>query len=572
MRNTYGCVGFGLLLIFIVTGVFAVEAKASSKNPIADMDLLLSDECRPQALQTKIIRHFSQNQTSAPELELWTEFERLLQSHFDSCSSELKRQPSIRLLDYSKMSSLEYDFQNHPNFRDVDFDVGHGRVVRAKLGLKPGAQKRPLVVFQCGMACQPGTFTSHFASIIFHDMGPFHVLVLPSNSSEAFIKRNKTLALGGLEEGKQIARIAAQIMAPGSKFAKHISRVHVQGISLGGHSTYFAALYTQYLEKALGMKRPMLTGVAVGCPVVDLAPSLRHMASDSLIPKILRMTLLKDFTTLLMGIPFFENQGIERVPQKPSGEELYSLVSEGTFDHYRAASLDPSWALPPMENVEIRNQTQLWDASDVSQWPEGLLQRPVFSWAPSDDEIVLFKDNSEKLYNSQRLHSQRQVYKLSTDQGGHCAYAADFGWGTTSAVLNGLFLAQSPELLQRMKEHRRVLSSGESRRLGNASSRKKRESITLEMSVGSDKVKVRSQFREFPCRRFGGRRPGVCSTSKTVSLPISYFGLKKQDIPSTEIEALSLSRRLNIRTTFYNRYGKPISASENPVSIGTTQY
>lgn len=546
-------------------------ARASSKAPTAEIDLLISPECRPQNLQRKMLRHFQDNSQELPEAELWSEFERIVQSHFDDCGDELKRQPSLRLLDYSEMSSLEYEFDEHPQFQNIEFQIpGKDRVVKAKLGLKPGEQKRPLVIFQCGMACQPGTFTSHFATMIFFDMGPFHVLLLPSNSSEAFIKPNKTLALGGLEEGQQIVHIAKQIMAPESKLSKHVSRIHVHGISLGGHSTYFAALFGQHLSSPNSPS--LISGAAVGCPVVDLEPSLDHMASGALIPKILRMTILRDFTQLLAGIPFFQQWGRGPLPEKPTGEELQLLVKEGVFDHYRSESVKSDWALPPFEDVAIHNKNDLWDANDVSQWPEGLLRRPVFSWAPSDDEIVPFDINSQKLYSVQRSYAERQVFKLKTERGGHCVFAADFGWGTASAMLNGVFLAQSPELIERIRESRRVLTARELRSLGWASARKQRESITLQASPKSSYVKVVSIFKEFPCRRVGRQSGGVCRSTKSAFLPLSYFGMKNSEMPQTAIQAQALSRRLNIRSMFYDRYGRPVSATENPVSIGTIQY
>lgn len=497
----------------------------------------------------------------------------MTQRYFDRCGDLLQRGGN-HLFNYAHMATMDYDFQNHPYFKDVEFKLPHSeRIVRARLAMKPGKGKRPLVIFQCGLTCEHEDPSMRFVSMIFNDMGPFHLLLLPSNSSDTFVKDNKIFAIGGLEEGRQIVQIASALTAEDSQYAERISQVHLFGSSLGGHSSYYAALYSQFREEELGTKKPLLSTIAVGCPVVDLGTSLDYITGDAFMAKLLRSTLLRNIADLLLIIPFFSNGEIGDASfRKPEPNELRSLLKEGAFDYYKQASLNPNWALPPFDGIRFETRKDLWEASNVAHWPVEYLKRPVFSWAPEDDNVVLYADNSAKLYQRDQSFRERMIFSLRTEKGGHCTYPARFGWRATSAVLNGLFLARSPELLESRYEYKKQLHGKYFRIFQDASLRRRREAVAFLAVQNKDFVRVRSKFVESPCRGSGGKSRGICSRTDYTKLPLSFFGLSESRIPRTAVQTDILTRWLNARVTFYNRYGMPVGESENPHFIGTIHY
>lgn len=505
--------------------------------------------------------------------EVWQELEAIAQRYFDQCDKQLHR-GGTHIFNYAKMSLMEYDFLNHPTFKDINFTLPKtGRIVKARLSLKPGTGKRPLVIFQCGLTCEQDNPSTRFMSMIFHDMGPFHILLLPSNSSDTFVKDNKVFAIGGLEEGRQIIHIASELTSEVSPYADRISQIHLFGASLGGHSSFYAALYSQYRERQIGATRSLLSTVAVGCPVVDLGTSLDHITGDAFIAKILRSTLLRNVADLLLLIPFFSSGEFGSVNfRKPAPNELRSILKEGAFDYYKNATQAPDWGLPPFDGVKIDTREQLWEASNVAKWPVEYLKRPVFSWAPKDDNIVLYQDNSQVLYAKDRTFTERMIFSLETEKGGHCTYPSVFGWRATSAMLNGLFLARSPELLEKRYEVKKTLYGKYFRSLRDASRAKRRRSVTLLAVQDKDYVKVRSVFVESPCRRAGQKSRGVCKKTEHNKLPLSFFGLKSDRIPRTKMETEILTRWLNARVTFYDKDGREMAEDKNPYSIGTVHY
>ncbi len=534
----------------------------------------LTPECQPDLLRKNITAHFGRGRDLDGTRE-WADLEREIQNYFDKCSDQLEDGNFSRLIDYAEVDFMEYDYQNSSNFREVSFSLApEGIIHKGYLGLKPGKEKRPLVIFECGLSCDPGDPAMRMVAMMFYDMGPFHVLLLPSNSGKSFVGDNKIFAVGGLQEGKQIVRVSQIIKSGNWKYSNRISRIHLFGMSLGGHAAYYASAYADYLERDKEQGK-LFSTVAVGCPVVNLKQSMEHVTSETFIAKLLRRTILANIVSFLSEVRFFDPwfAGKDR-SYHPTQKELREMLESGTYDYYKKRIQNPLWATPPFDNIESDSKEVVWNNLNFSKNGYSKLRSPVFSWAPEDDDIVLYEPNSKILYrlDEEKSISQRRIFKLKTKKGGHCAFPVRFGWQASSTLFNSLFLARSPELLKRQHYRKVAIPRNLFTSKHRASSRRWRVWSRWAAIKGKDYVQLSSEFLIRPCRNV--RQPSIhrCREYVDLKIPLRTLGLSNRAYPKSDTDAQSLTRWLNARLIMETSSFEPMGAKNNPSYFSILEY
>ena len=559
-----------LTLLFILF-VSQLSLNAYSWIPTGEDNFYVSEDCRPEKLASEVTQHFFRSH--APDSRsTWAEFEHLLQGYFNRCSDELEDGNITRLLDYAEMSLIKYDYVSHPNFQKVSFFLpSEGMRSFAFLGLKPGNDKRPLVIFQCGLTCNQQDPAMRFVTMLLHDMGPFHVLLMPSNSGQEFITENKVFAMGGLQEGRQLVKIAQIIESGNWEFSERISRIHLFGMSLGGHTAQYAATYADYLKRE-PWQPPLFSTVAMGCPVVDLKKSIQNITSESVIARLMRKTILANVVGLMSMIPFFDDWlGDKPSSYNPSQSELRAMMVSGVTDYYKDKFNLPGWQMPPFQNISPNSEDDIWNALNFSKEPLDLLKSPVFSWAPQDDEVVLYRDNSKVSYDRDSGSELRRIYNLKTSAGGHCSYPAAYGWKVSSAVFNSLFLSRSPELLERQRTRRVKIPRSILKSKHKASQRRWRVRARWRTFKDKDYAVFESTFQLVPCRN-GRRSARRCREYSDLKVPFRMLGLSHRKIANTDVENEALTRWMNARISFETSQFEPLSKVSNPTYFKVVEY
>jgi pimeloyl-ACP methyl ester carboxylesterase len=549
-------------LAAVLLGFFA--SSVGAWVPTGAQDLTLRNECRPGSLARRIVDHFRGAEKLSFDPRVWRQFESIVQSHFNSCGDELQRSSLSNVLDYAEMAMVTYDVSQHPRMQEIRLEIsGSDLKVRGFLALQNTVEARPLVIFQCGLTCDLNDPSMLFTLMVYHDMGPFHVLLLPSSSGYQFLKDNRVFAVGGLEEGRHIVDIASQIESGALSWSKYVSRIHLFGMSLGGHSSLYAALYADHLKLQSRLRGPLFSSVFVGCPVVDFKPSLEHITGESLIAKLLRRKIFHNVVEMLSFVPFFGQYfDAGDTSFKPSQAQLREMLVSGAWDYYKNRTVREEWGTPPFESLRFARESQLWETMKFSGQPLRHLQTPVYVWAPRNDEVVLFEQNSAQLFREDARLSERRIFRLDTPKGGHCAFPSLYGWAGASAMMNALFLARSPELLEQM----RITHIKFPRRLGlsqRASPRRWRTDVTWIAVENKPHISLRMQFREVPCRTGAGGAQR-CSGFEFMKFKYSELGLSEDLIPSSAVEAHGLTRWLNARLNLLDKKQSPLSKTDNP--------
>ena len=541
---------------------------AGAWAPSGSSNIIAEPDCRDEVLSRRVLSHLSRNTHGEKwARQEWGQIESMIQSYMNRCAPQLYKGAFSNIIDYLEMSTIHYDYKLHREIREVSFNFpGDGYVTRGILALKKSKQPRPLVIFKCGLSCDFGNTSMLYTLMVFFDMGPFNVLMIPSNSSASFIKENKLFAIGGLSEGVQLTKIAQHIRSGDWEFSDRVSRIHLFGMSLGGHAALYGSLYADYVDEDANL----FTSVLVGCPVVDFKSSLDHVTSDTWLGKLIRRNTLDNTTQILNFVPWFKPYFARDPRFKPKPHELREMVVGGAFNYYKGRTLRNGWSNAPLQDIRFNAESNFWKWMDYSGAPLPLMKTPVYSWAPENDDVVLYKGNSRKLYESDLRLGERRVYKLATAKGGHCAFPAVFGWATTATILNSFFIARSPELLREMEHKIIPLSPKFASRL-RVAAHSTRTRITWEAHAKKDYVTLTHQFRDTTCQA-SPKNPRPCGADRHLRLRLEELHIANEHIPQNDAEAEALTRTLNARIRFVDANGRPLGSTSTPAAFSFIHY
>ncbi|MEO5667765.1 MAG: alpha/beta hydrolase [Bdellovibrionota bacterium] len=536
--------------------------------PSGSANILAKPECHDEVLSKQIFTYLSHRSSGEKwQKQEWGTIEKMIQSFMDRCAGELYKGSFSPLVDYIKMESIEYAYKQHRDIREVSFQFpGDGYITRGILALKKSKTPRPLIIFKCGLSCDMGDTAMLYTLMVFFDMGPFNVLMLPSNTGTSFVKENHVFAVGGVAEGLQVTKIAQYITSGHWKYSDRVSRIHLFGMSLGGHAALYASLYADYIQGDTNL----FSSVFVGCPVVDFKSSLDQVTSDTWFYKLLRRTVFGNITDLMRMVPWFDRYYHDDPRFNPNQGKLREMLLGGAFDYYNTRTAKASWANAPLANVRFGKEDNFWKWMDYSSQPLPLMKTPVYVWAPENDDVVLFKSNSRKLFESDARLNERHIYKLSTPRGGHCAFPSVYGWATAATVMNSFFIARSPELLKEVQQRKIVLNPKFVNRI-RISGNQIRTRLTWEAAVDKDYITLTNDYAVPTCNA----NPKVsqpCVGRTQVRIRFDELKISKDMIPETKAEAQGLTRTLNSRIRFIDASGKPIPRSGTPAAILFTDY
>lgn len=546
-----------VITLGVVVGMTsAIEAKAWV--PDTRIDLTLSENCRPEFLEDGLIAKKG-NMLAIQQFS--NEF-------FKRCETQLKQRSGSTWLTMISMPELEYDF-NRPEIKKIEFvDQRDGVVRPGYLGLQPGTQPRPLVIFQCGVLCNLGDSSMKAMFIGLFDTGVFHVLALPSSTGSDYQKRNGVLALGGIDEGRQLTRIALMLKERGFPYASRVSDVHLVGASLGGHSALYASLYADFYERATRLKP--FDSVMAACPVVRLQESIENITRGSIIGRLFSSNFVSQMTELFDYLPILKSLIPTGRTFKPKYAELRSIIANGALDYYKNKTRDPSWGLAPLQDTRISTVEDLWDANDFVE--NGYIKKinPLFLWTSSDDPVVKYDANAEVLINRDESTQNQKIFSLVVPRGNHCMFEPAFGWQIAGAMMRGYFLSGSPEYSRLRRRSSLALLPSRIPYAFRPHFSERRTDIFWRINPKSKEIQLVSSFRDQNCSVGSTSQNGKCFRNSAI--PFKYQELNVASVPANRAEILALERRLNTNYRIYGANGRYLSKDEDPVRIEMLNY
>lgn len=536
--------------------------------------------CGPDTLEDSLLKPGASIQDQA----------RGMHSYFTRCDRSLREEAPRGLIALLKVASTEYDFCDHPNMRRVIVRLANGDVLRGYLALKPGTEKRPLVIAKCGVFCDAGSDSSlRFLMMHLFDESPFNVLAISNVTGANFVADNGFLAIGGFYEGQQIIQLAQLVKQ--SKLSDRVSSIHVVGASLGSHASLYAAYLSPYNTPA--GQPPLIASTLAACPVVDLQLSMRSLFSDPQFTVSTRTWLARKAYNSAARAAISQNPAVAQLFPSADlpNEELPDAVAAMAVEHLKG--LRKGWALAPFTNISPSNLAQFWKLNRFNNYATQPLITPTLAFAGDDDKIVPATGNAKELETI--LARERtppgtpatDLASMTIPGGNHCAFDIIYGWRTMSTVFRSFVLSHSPEMKGR--GHTRLMQIPVDYFAAAANLNTRETHVTQEFKFTKDSANLEISFKIFApwnsnCSSDNASNPpDTCLRFESASLSLDQLkDLARRSAPHlptwmhtpiTDAEAQAMSRWANVHLTVVDKKGQALDLStSSPAGLRWNAY
>ncbi|MEY4616447.1 MAG: hypothetical protein RJB66_1407 [Pseudomonadota bacterium] len=326
-------------------------------------------------------------------------------------------EPSWRLDSFNFVTHseaiLRTDFEptQHPAARIVTLTIANGIKVPGLLFLK-GPVARPLVILRPGIfSSYEATVAERFLMMQLFDEGPYHLLVLPSTSSRSYIELNHHFNFGGLEEGLQTAEVLQRLQDTKEPLHRYISKIHLVGISLGGHGLWLTNFLQQVSQKKWVDKSLLL------CPAVHLEAMYRSQKKY-----LLESLFVQNWFDRRLS-PEAHRLGLKE-------KENISDFLERQFKNGQPPKVPwPNYVKPPFPSA-----TNHWEWNDFWSWlPPYDFTNTFVIWT-TKDPVVPPPLNVETL--KVQLNARPDNF-MELPRGLHCSLPTTYNWRAVSMSIRG---------------------------------------------------------------------------------------------------------------------------------------
>jgi hypothetical protein len=352
-----------------------------------------------------------------------------IENYVQKCDSSAQTGWTDMLSNAYLAMMLKLEPKDHPYARFVVFHMPNGVQVKGYLGLKGDGKKRPLVIVRLGIFSSATQFLpERFLFMQLFEQAPFNILILESNSNKEFITRNKTLALGGFDEGVQNFQIAKQLQDEKEPLSHLIEGVHLAGISMGGHGVLFASLLSSLEQARQPQKDPVVQTAMAFCPLINYRDTISAHTANPVEAAIFNLWITDRLSTVQKVLPEID-----------SNHFLQSMMGYMEADYKGPKTLD---GLVPLPQALRDHKDQYWVGNNF--WPYYKdVKTPVLIFSTEKDPIVPYALNSQKLFTHEMDVGNSQLRVIPLQEGWHCTLPAAYQWKPMTTLIQSYILEQS---------------------------------------------------------------------------------------------------------------------------------
>jgi len=353
-------------------------------------------------------------------------FSESLQKYLNECEFEIKTGWDDPFSNTYKtmMSQAEFDPKNYPRGRFVFFHL-NGVKLKGFLALKDDQKPRPMVILRLGIFSNSSEFLpERYLFRQLFEQSDFNMLILESNSGQEFLHRNHALAIGGFDEGIQNFQVARLIQERSQPLSRLVSKVHLLGVSFGGHGVLYSALLNDLNRKP--KSKPVIASVLTMCPLVNYRDTLDVHLSQGVLRWFVEYWAKHRMKMSEAVLPGFDSERI-----------LSSLVDRADQKYLGPKSWARDVVLPSFTREE---EIRYWKANDFWKFYRGI-QTPVLIFATEKDPLVLYDLNSKRLKNGYIPLENSQLKVISFSRGYHCSFPGSYMWQPMKNMVEQYYLS-----------------------------------------------------------------------------------------------------------------------------------
>jgi hypothetical protein len=338
------------------------------------------------------------------------------------------RENSFNVVTHSeRILRTAFEPTQHPSARLIEWQLENNIKVPGLLFLK-GPIRRPLVIIRTGIFSSLKTAVAErFLVMQLFEEGPYHLLLLPSTSGGDYIERNHRLHFGGFDEGLQTARILDLLAEKKEPLNRYISKIHLVGISLGGHGLWL----THFLQDS---KNPLLDRTLLLCPAVDLQATAASQ-KDSFLAE-----------TFVKGWFSFRLAPFKDALQVPNQESISEFL-ERSFSDYQNPSIP--WKSDKIPLPIAAHPYWVWNDFWSFMPTYYNFSKTFVAWT-AVDPVVPADINARSLRERQQAPESAL---LEWPRGFHCSLPSAYQWSMISLSLRGYLDAESAATRTRLEIH-----------------------------------------------------------------------------------------------------------------------
>ena len=411
------------------TGVDIEKAKdvmAFGYTPDGSYNSNLTSQCYRTEVERMVSSYSGQVSNLAQSFQPW----------IHRCEKELSRYRTNSISTILRFANTNYDITGN-KIKHVEIEFDDKSKLGALLGLKSG--KRPLVIFKAGVYANAAddTVARNFFMHLFEE-SPFHMLFLANVTGTDYMKTNKAVALGGMDEGRQILEIV-EMLNEDAEYNSLIEDIHVVGVSLGSHGVLYSSLYNSNDSNySRSLDKKIKSAVAL-CPVVNLEPTMIS---------VFETTVAGIYYSILTSITFksvYDHVPILREYLDPSGiwsqSDLYKASTQSAFRYYKEKTENELWDMAPLNGAQVQAIEDYWKLNNFIEYADHV-KTPTLVVHARDDFLVQSAFNSDDLLKKTQ-NNNSQIGVLEFQNGSHCAFNVANGWPTMSSLLREFILKHS---------------------------------------------------------------------------------------------------------------------------------
>lgn len=494
----------------------------------------------PQCYHTEVERMVSSYEGPTSNLG------QTLQSWAHRCEKELSVGQTNNLSTVLKFANVKYNITGN-KVKNLDIEFEDLSKIKGLLAMKPG--KRPLVIVKTGVYTNAGDdgVARNFFMHIF-DESPFHMLYLGNVTGTKYMKDNGAVALGGMDEGRQILKIV-QMLNKDPKYKDLIEDIHIVGVSLGSHGVLYSSLYNSFEENS---EYKIKSAVAL-CPVVNLEPTIKSVFKATVAGIYYAMLTRQTFKEVYDYIPilreYLSKNGIW------SQSEMYEASTQATLWHYREKTSKTPLDMAPFSGKRVSELTDFWDYNNFIKYADSVTT-PTLIVHSRDDFLVQSALNSDELLKKTQ-NKNSQVGILEFQNGSHCGLNVATGWQTMSSMLRSFILKHSS-----YKEEEGKVLALNLKTPPKMTAKQKITKFTFNTSVYKSTADVKIEYFDAGiqgCSRFDplfAAEP--CYKKKTEKIDLKSLSALGIKVPSSDFEAKRLTRWLNTHASLMNQNSEVI--------------